>query len=105
MTSYLNYLKHKSPNHVKHIHVQSTLWISLKLKSSRSGEKNPSLKREEPLAQAISSRLGETANREHLKVSLKLVHLAQASGLRLGEPSKQRGGELLLFSLRWELFA
>jgi len=61
-------------------------------------------KREEPLAQATSSRLGEIANREHIEVALKLAHLAQARGLRIGEPSKYRGGgELLLFSLRREL--
>jgi len=38
----LNDLKHTSPNHVEHTH--TTLSISLKLKSSRSGERNPSLK-------------------------------------------------------------
>jgi len=66
--------------------------------------KELSLRQEEPLAQATSSRLGETTNRGHVEVSLKLAHLAQARGLRLGEPSKQRGGELLL-SLRRELLA
>jgi len=50
--------------------------------------KELSLKREEPFAQATSSRLGEIANREHIKVSLKLAHLAQARDLRLSESSK-----------------
>jgi len=44
MASYLNCLKHKSSNHVKHPRIQSTLSISLRLKSSHSGERNPSLK-------------------------------------------------------------
>jgi len=65
----------------------------------------PSLRRGKPLAQATNSRLGEIAHRGHVEVSLKLAHLAQASDLRLGEPSKQRRGELLLFSLRRELLA
>jgi len=75
-----------------------------------------SLRREEPLAQATISRLGKIAYRGHIKISLKLAHLAQASpshsseialtqasGLRLGESTKQKEGELLLFSLRREL--
>jgi len=44
MASYLNCLKHKSSNHVRHTRIQSTLSISLRLKSSRSSERNPSLK-------------------------------------------------------------
>jgi len=40
----LSYLKHPSTNHVKHTHMHSTLPISLKLKSSHSSERNPSLK-------------------------------------------------------------
>jgi len=44
MASYLNCLKQKSSNHVKHTHKQSTLSISLRLKSSHSGERNLSLK-------------------------------------------------------------
>ncbi|QCD78887.1 hypothetical protein DEO72_LG1g2523 [Vigna unguiculata] len=62
---------------------------SLKLKSPHSGEKNPSLKlptlawarlqqgARRGLSQASPARSGETT-------------LTQASGLRLGEPSKQR---------------
>ena len=34
---------------------------------------------------------GRDYNREHVEVSLKLAQLPQACGLRLGEPSKQRG--------------
>jgi len=34
------------------------------------------LRREEPLAQATKSRLGEIANRGHIEVLLKLAHLA-----------------------------
>ena len=86
------------------MHIHLTLPISLKLKSSRSGERNPSLKlpalawrdckqkARRGLAQASPTRSGETT-------------LAQASGLGLGDPSKQRGGELLLFSPMWELLA
>jgi len=44
MASYLNCLKHKSSNHLKHTRIQLTLSISLRLKSSRSGERNPSPK-------------------------------------------------------------
>jgi len=33
--------------------------------------REPSLRREEPLAQATSSRLGEIANKEHVEVSLR----------------------------------
>jgi len=40
----LTCLKHTSTNHVKHTHIHSTQPISLKLNSSRSGERNPSLK-------------------------------------------------------------
>jgi len=40
----LDYLKHTPPNHVNHTHIHSTMSISLKLKSSRSGERNPLLK-------------------------------------------------------------
>ena len=96
----------------------STLPILLKLKSSRSSESKPSLKREQTLAQATWSRLSETANREHVEVSLRLAQLAQASptrlgetvlaqasGPRLGEPSNLRRGEMLLRSLRRELLA
>jgi len=66
---------------VKHPRIQST---SINLAQA----KELSLRREEPLAQATNSRLGEIAHIRHVKVSLKLAHLAQASGLRLGEPSK-----------------
>jgi len=97
-------VKYLSTKHVKHIFILLTLSISLKLKSHRSGERDPSLKlpalawarlKQEAcggVAQAGPTHSGETT-------------LAQANGLRLGEPSKQRGGELLLFSLRRELFA
>jgi len=50
--------------------------------------KELSLKREEPLAQATNSRLGETTNRGHVESCSSESTLAQASGLRLGDPSK-----------------
>jgi len=42
-----------------------------------------SLRREEPLAQATSYCLGETANKGHVDVSLKLAHLVSARLLSL----------------------
>jgi len=67
--------------------------------------KELSFKRQGSLAQAKSFRLSEIENREHFEFSLKLAYLAQARGLRLGEYSKLKGGELLPFSLRRELLA
>jgi len=54
---------------VKHTCIQPTLSISLR--------------REGSLALATSSRLGETAFKGHVKVSLKLAYLAQARLLSL----------------------
>jgi len=65
--------------------------------------KELSLRQEGSLAQVTSSRLGETTYKRHIEVSLKLAHLAQASGLRLGEPSNQREGWVVVFSFRREL--
>jgi len=45
--------------------------------------KELSLKREGSLAQATNFRLGETAYRGHVEVSLKQAHLAQARLLSL----------------------
>jgi len=63
------------------------------------------LRRHGSLAQAKSFRLSEIENIKHFEFSLKLAHLAQARGLRSGEHSKPKGGELLPFSLRRELLA
>jgi len=88
MASYLNCLKQKkSSNHVKHTHVQSTLSISLRLKSSHSSERNPSLK----LLALAWARLQTEARRGLAQASpscLGEIVLAQASDFRLGEPSK-----------------
>jgi len=61
------------------------------------------LRRQGSLAQAKRFRLSEIENREHFEFSLKLAHLTQAIGLRSGEHSKPKGGELLPFLLRREL--
>jgi len=80
------------------------LSISLKLRSSRSGDKGLSLKQK-------AFALREIENREYFEFSLKLAHLSQASPSRSSErPSlkralKTKGGELLPFSLRRELLA
>jgi len=47
--------------------------------------------------------LSEIENKEYFEFSLKLAHLAQARGLRSGEHSKLKRGELLPFSLKREL--
>jgi len=64
-----SYLKHKS-NKSCETHKNTINFVNL------AQDEELSLKREEPLAQATSSRLGETANRGHVKASLKLAHLA-----------------------------
>jgi len=65
--------------------------------------KELSLRRQGSLTQAKSFCLSEIENRGHFEFSLKLAHLAQARGLRLGEHSKPKGDDLLPFSLRREL--
>jgi len=67
--------KHPSTNHVTHAYALNS--------ANLAQAKELSLRREEPLAQATSFRLSETANREHVEVSLKLAQLAQARLLSL----------------------
>jgi len=83
--------------HLKHTYQVTTVNLAQ--------AKELSLRQGEPLVQAARSCLGEIAHIGHVEVLLKLAPLAKASGLRLDEPSKQRGGELLLSSLKRELLA
>ena len=67
--SYLNFLKQQI--------IQSCETYTYPINSVNLAQaKKFSLRREEPLAQATNSRLGETTNRGHIEVSLKLAHLA-----------------------------
>jgi len=73
----------KIANQTKHLkHTYQVTTINL------ARAKELSLRRGKPLAQAAISCLGEIAHSGHVEVLLKLAPLAQASGLRLGEPSK-----------------
>ena len=88
----------------KHRLIQPTLSISLKRRSSHSGRRIPCS------SYQISS--GRGCNSGHDEVSLKLTQLTQARLLSLrreafaeASPRTREMGELLLFSLRQELFA